>query len=78
MKVSLEVDIVPFIVPQCLYVSQKARNRGEGMGQSQAIAFADVSADDLAKMCDAFKQEVMKRHDFERATLIRNEDPTGY
>ena len=56
MRMKIEVEIKPFIVPNFIRV-----NDGNSEGDGRAIAIKDADPDVLSMLCDTFREEIFAK-----------------
>ncbi len=61
MKVSVDVTLRPFTVPNFVLIEEKERPRSEGFVEPQKFALGDLSSETLEKLCEEFTDSVFKK-----------------
>lgn len=61
MQAKIELDLVPFNVPNFVLVKEKPRKRQEGFAEGMKFRLADLDAATLDKLCEEFKKEIFKK-----------------
>jgi len=60
-KNTIEIEIVPFNVPEGIYIKPPTGNRQAGFKQDGGIPFNKVDPETLSSMCDDFRNEVFSK-----------------
>ncbi len=61
MKVTIEVDLQPFLVPNFVRPVEKPGKRDEGFAETVAYPLSDLDSNTLDRLCDQFRNEVFRR-----------------
>jgi len=62
MKHTIEIEIVPFSVPEGVYIRPPViSKREDGFKPSGAIPFSEVEESTLSAMCDEFRKSVFEK-----------------
>jgi hypothetical protein len=61
MKVTLEVDLEPFTVPNFVRARSKPGRRDECMQELPCYPLSDMDSNTLDKLCRVFRDEVFKK-----------------
>lgn len=61
VKITLDVELKPFQVPNFVIVKTLPRPRQEGIQEAPKYRLSDLDAITLEKLCDEFRTEVFKK-----------------
>ena len=61
MKVSIEIELKPFTVPNFVLAAQKPDPRGNGIKGQSAFALEDIDQITLYRMCEEFRKNVFAK-----------------
>lgn len=76
MKITYNVELIPFTVPTFVNIKQSAKRRQDGFGKS-FVPLEELDCETLSTLCDKFKVDVLAFAEANRLQRIRDEDPTG-
>ena len=78
MKIKLEVELEPFVVPQAVYLVSHPGLKQDGMKPKRSIPLGELDWIVLEQLCDDFRTRVLAAHERYTASKIQEDDPTGY
>lgn len=61
MKVTVEVELKPFIVPNYALQVSKSGKREDGFIEDQKFHLSDLDPITLSNLCDEFRREVFRK-----------------
>ena len=61
MSITVNVELLPFRVPNYVLTVSKPRPKKEGFRELTKYALAELDADTLAKLCDSFRADVFAK-----------------
>ena len=75
MKVTIEVKLKPFQVPNFVLADEGPRPKQDGFVEGKSYSLSDLDAVTLRKMCDEFTAAVFKKAGKSQpSTAVRSED----
>jgi hypothetical protein len=63
MKISIPVTIKPFLLPTSVVVDSPVGKKCDGIKPLQLIALVNLDRSTVEKLCDDFKEKIMKDYD---------------
>ena len=61
MKVKIEVEFIPFTVPNFVMVKESPQPRENGFQEGRKFHVSELDQDTLWKLCEQFKDDVFKK-----------------
>lgn len=61
MKTTIEIELIPFSVPNYALLKQKPKDRHAGFVGPIEISLSDIDSYTLLKLCDNFKKEIFAK-----------------
>lgn len=61
MKTKIEIEIIPFSVPESVTLKESPGPREDGFKPSAKIKLSTLSEETLEKLCDDFREKVFKK-----------------
>lgn len=62
-----EVELLPFQTPNYVIVAMPSGRRQDGFKEAPKLALHELSQETLSKMCDQFREDVMRKAGYEVA-----------
>lgn len=57
----MNVELQPWIIPNCIYIVMPAGKRQDGFKKAPSFALKDIDEQILSEQCDKFRKEVFAK-----------------
>ena len=74
MKVNVELELLPFNVPNYVLVKEEPRPKQEGFAEGKKFHISELGSETLLKLCNQFKNDVFRKAGKEHPPMVANEE----